>query len=83
MKIRISAAVAVLASVAAAALLIPPADAPAPSGRPGVVAPIETVTVAGGRFQYRVPGEFLRNGRVIKGPTVEKQIRRPVEVMKY
>jgi len=83
MKIRISAAVAVLASVAAAALLIPPADAPAPSGRPGVVAPIETVAVAGGRFQYRVPGEFLRNGRVIKGPTVEKQIRRPVEVMKY
>lgn len=83
MKVRISAAVAIAASLAAAALLIPPADKPEPAGRPGVVAPIETVTLAGGRFEYPVPGEFLRNGRVVKGPTVDKQIRRPLEIMKY
>lgn len=83
MKIRISAAVAAVAALAAAALLIPPADAPAPSGRPGVLAPIETVAVAPGRFEYRVPGEFLKAGRVVEGPLVERRFRRGVEIMKY
>ena len=83
MKTRISAAVAVMASVVAAALLVPPPDAPASSGRQGVVSPIETVSVAAGRFEYRVAGEFRRAGRVVDGPVVEKQLRRPVEIMKY
>lgn len=83
MKIRISAAVAAVAALSAAALLIPPADTPAPSGRPGVLAPIETVAVAPGRFEYHVPGEFRRSGRVVEGPAVERQFRRGVEIMKY
>ena len=83
MKIRISAAVAAVAALSAAALLVPPADAPAPSGRPGVLAPIETVSLAPGRFEYRVSGEFLKTGRVVEGPLVERRLRRGVEIMKY
>lgn len=83
MKFRISAAIAAVAALSAAALLIPPADVPAPSGRPGVHGFIETVTVPPGRFDYRLPGEFLRAGRVIEGPVVERQLRRGIEIMKY
>jgi len=83
MKVRISAAVAAVSALCAAALLIPPADAPTSTGRPGVVAPIETVTVKPGRFAYHIPGEFLKAGRVAAAPVVERQFRRSVVIMKY
>lgn len=83
MKIRISAAIAAISALGAAALLIPPADAPASTGRPGIVAPIETVTVKFGRFAYHIPGEFLKAGRVVAAPVVDRQQRRSVEMMKY
>lgn len=83
MKLRISAALAAVAALSAAALLVPPADAPAPSGRPGVLAPIETVSVAPGRFAYHVSGEFQKGGRAVEGPVVERQLRRGIEIMKY
>ena len=57
MKIHVSAAIAAAATLAAAALLVPLPDAPAPSGRLGVVGPVETVSVAAGRFAYAVAGE--------------------------
>ena len=71
------------AAAVAALLLIPPPDAPDVSGRPGVVAAIETVTVRPGRFDYRVPGEFLKAGRPVDGPMVDKRMRRPIEIMAY
>jgi formylglycine-generating enzyme required for sulfatase activity len=83
MKLGISAAVAAVAALSAAALLTPPTDAPAPSGRPGVLAPIETVSVAPGRFAYHLSGEFLDKGRAVEGPVVERQSRHGVEIMKY
>mgnify|MGYP000885819079 CR=1 FL=1 len=83
MKIKIPAAVAVISALGAAALFIPPTDAPATTGRPGVVAPIETVSVAPGHFTYHIPGEFLKAGRAVTGPAVEKRQRRGVEIMKY
>ncbi|HRP78252.1 MAG TPA: SUMF1/EgtB/PvdO family nonheme iron enzyme [Aquamicrobium sp.] len=82
MKVHAVAAVAAAASLAAA-FMMPVPDAPAPMGRPGVIAPIETVSVAPGRFEYQVAGEFLKSGRVVEGPSVEKRFRRPVEIMKY
>lgn len=83
MKVHVSAAIAVAASLAAAAFLVPLPDAPAPSGRLGVVGPIETVSVEAGRFAYAVAGEFRKSGRVVEGPVVDRQFRRPVEIMKY
>ena len=83
MKIHVSAAIAAAATLAAAALLVPLPDAPAPSGRLGVVGPVETVSVAAGRFAYAVAGEYQKSGRVVEGPVVERQFRRPVEIMKY
>lgn len=81
---KILAPAALLASVAViAALTIPPRDAPHQAGRPGVLSPIETVTVAAGRFDYRIPGEFLKAGRPVDGPMVEKRMRRPLEIMTY
>ena len=82
MKVHAFAAAAAVASLAAA-LMVPVPDAPAPAGRPGVVAPIETVSVAPDRFEYQVAGEFLKSGRVVEGPKAQKQFRRPVEIMKY
>ena len=83
MKVQISAAIAALASLAAVAFLVPAPDAPQPAGRLGVIAPIETISVAAGRFEYQIAGEFLKSGRVIEAPKVEKQFRRAVEIMKY
>lgn len=73
-----------LAAAAITALLtIRLPDTPAEAGRTGVVSAIETVTVAPARFQYRVPGEFLKEGRPVDGPMVETRMRRPVEIMTY
>lgn len=84
MKLRISAAVAAASALCAAVLLIPPADAPVPvSGRIGVIAPIETVKVQPGNFTYHLPGEFLKSGRVVAAPVVERRFRRGIEIMKY
>ncbi len=83
MKVHVTAAIAAAASLAAATFLVPVPDAPAPAGRAGVIGPIETIAVAGGRFEYQIAGEFLKSGRVVEAPKVEKQFRRPVEIMKY
>lgn len=81
---KLLASAALLSAVAVAALLtVPPPDSPAVDGRKGVIAAIETVTVAPGRFDYRVPGEFLKAGRPVDGPMVGKRMRRPVEIMAY
>lgn len=75
---------AVLSAAAVAALMtIPPPDSPGADGRKGVIAAIETVVVAPGSFEYRVPGEFLKAGRPVDGPMVDKRMRRPVEIMAY
>jgi hypothetical protein len=82
MKLHAVAAAAA-AALAAAAFLMPLPDSPTLLGRPGVTGPIETVQVAPGRFEYQVAGEFLKSGRVVEGPKVDKQVRRPLEIMKY
>lgn len=83
MKVYVSAALAAVASLAAAAFLVPPPDAPASAGRAGVVGPIETIAVEAGRFEYHLAGEYRKSGRVIDAPRAERQFRRSVEVMKY
>lgn len=82
MKILAPAALLACAAVIAV-LTIPPRDAPHEAGRPGVVSPIETVTIAAGRFGYRIPGEFLKTGKPVDGPMVARRMRRPVEIMAY
>jgi formylglycine-generating enzyme required for sulfatase activity len=83
MKVHVTAAIAAAASLAAAAFLVPVPDAAEPAGRVGVIGPIETISVAAGRFEYQIAGEFMKSGRVVDAPKVEKQFRRPVEIMKY
>ncbi len=82
MRFRIPALLAAVATVAV--LGVPQTEAPITAdGRAGVVAAIETAVVQPGRFAYRVPGEFLRAGRPVDGPVVERRLRRPVEIMAY
>jgi len=76
-------AVLLAAAGAAALLTIPPPDRASEEGRKGVVSTIETVVVRPGRFDYRVPGEFLRAGRPVDGPMVDKRMRRPLEIMAF
>lgn len=83
MKFHVPAMMVAVAAAAAAVLAVPPPDRPAQAGRPGVIAAIETVAVGPGRFDYRVPGEFLKAGRPVDGPMVGKRMRRSVEIMAY
>ena len=47
------------------------------------LAPIETVAIVPGEFTFRLPGEYLRNGRPVDAPTRTVRIRAGFEVMKY
>lgn len=47
------------------------------------LAPVETVTVASGEFTFRLPGEYLRNGRPVDAPTRAITFRTGFDVMKY
>lgn len=76
-------AILLAAAAVTAVLTIKLPDTQAEAGRTGVVSAIETVTVAPARFDYRVPGEFLKEGRPVDGPMVETRMRRPVEIMTY
>lgn len=82
MKVHIPAMLLAAAAVTAVLAIRPP-DTPSEAGRAGVVSAIETVTMTPGRFAYRVPGEFLKEGRPVDGPMVDTRMRRPVEIMAY
>lgn len=63
---------------------MPPEDHPADGvSRLGVVARIETVIIEPASFDYRVSGEFLKAGRPVDGPVVNRRMRRPLEIMAY
>lgn len=83
MRVQIPVLLAATA-VTLAVLAVPPSDKlENQAGRPGVIAPIETVVVKPGRFAYRVPGEFLRAGRPVDGPVVDRRMRQKVEIMAH
>jgi len=47
------------------------------------VAPVETVTLGPGAFSFRLPGEYLRDGRSVDAPTRKVEFRKSLEIMKY
>ncbi|ALA20009.1 nitrate reductase (plasmid) [Chelatococcus sp. CO-6] len=42
----------------------------------------DVVRIAPGRFDYRVPGEFMRGKRPVNGPRIEMPVEQPVMIMK-
>jgi formylglycine-generating enzyme required for sulfatase activity len=83
MKARVPATVAFVAAAlasAASGFSIFQHSAAQTAERP---APIETVTVAPGTFTYRLPGEYLRNGRPVDAPTRQVTFRIGFAIMKY
>ena len=47
------------------------------------LAPVETIAIVPGEFTFRLPGEYLRNGRPVDAPTRTVRFRAGFEVMKY
>jgi len=43
----------------------------------------QTVTIPGGRFEYRDYGEFYRNGFAVDAPMVRAELASPLTIMKY
>lgn len=69
------AAVSVLAIAAGAALLQP--------GHRAAPSLIQTVTIKPAYFAYRLPGEFLADGRVVDAARFDTSPRHPLEIMTY
>ncbi len=78
MKLLVPIAAAAAASVISAGLILQPATHRAPAK-----IAIETVTIDPEPFLYRLPGEFLKGGRVIDGPQQSTSLSRPLEIMAY
>lgn len=70
------AAAAATAIVAGLHLQLPPDAA-------GAKLAIETVTIEPAPFDYRLPGEFLKSGRITDGPRQSRSLPRPLEIMAY
>ena len=77
MKLLVSITATITASALAAGLVLQP-----PTNRTAERA-IETVTIEPDRFLYRLPGEFLKAGRIVDGPQQSTLIHRPLEIMAY
>jgi formylglycine-generating enzyme required for sulfatase activity len=84
MKARVPATIAFVAAALAAATST--LSIVQHSGRAPVaarLAPVETVTVVPGAFTFRLPGEYLRDGRPVDAPTRTVSFQAGFEVMKY
>lgn len=77
MRLMVPAALA--ATVAALAISGPAMRHPKPAGNPT----IETVSVAPGSFDFRLPGEYLQANRPADAPKHATTFRRSFEIMKY
>jgi len=83
MKARVPATVAFLAAALASAVSGLSFIRHAGAQRMEKLAPVETVTVAPGTFTYRLPGEYLRDGRPVDAPTRQVTFRTGFGIMKY
>lgn len=83
MKARVPATVAFLAAALASAVSGLSFIRHSGAQRMEKLAPVETVTVAPGTFTYRLPGEYLRDGRPVDAPTRQVTFRTGFGIMKY
>jgi formylglycine-generating enzyme required for sulfatase activity len=84
MKTRVPATIAVIA--AALAATTSSLSIAQHSGRARTaarLAPIETVTILPGAFTFRLPGEYLRNGKPVDAPTRAVSFQAGFDVMNY
>ncbi len=81
-KLEVSMAMAA-AALALAAFLAPRAIDVAGGGDAPALAEPETVAVAPGSFELRLPGEFLRNDYPVDAPLATTEVRRGFAIMKY
>lgn len=78
MKLSVPIAAAAAASVIAAGFILQ-----APLRRATTDLAIKTITIEPEPFYYRLPGEFLKNGRIADGPKQSTALSRPLEIMAY
>ncbi|MGO4562578.1 SUMF1/EgtB/PvdO family nonheme iron enzyme [Rhizobiales bacterium 3FA27D7] len=84
MKARVPATIAFVATALAAATSgLSIVRHPGRAQIAAKLAPVETIAIVPGEFTFRLPGEYLRNGRPVDAPTRTVRFRAGFEVMKY
>lgn len=78
MKLLVPIAAAAAASLITSGFILQP-----PADRAVAKLAIETITIRPEPFLYRLPGEFLKAGRIVDRPQQSTVIPRPLEIMAY